>query len=128
MNTTTEPKEKTWEYLLCNAFEGGSNYWYFIEKFQYPKGKTRKDFEYPHLELPIKGGALTIKDMEGDQGTGEHAKAKLYRLDLKALERGWKIMHDKYPHHYADAITGQDDATTGDVFLQCCVFGDVIYG
>lgn len=119
--TPVETPRKTQEYLLCSAFEGGSNYWYRIEGYDYPKGKSRKDFEFPHIEVPFAGGVIRVKDMEG-------GSKRVYRLNLKTLDRGWKLMHDKYPHHYADAITGQDDATTGDVFLQCCLFGDVIYG
>jgi len=40
----------------------------------------------------------------------------------------WKVMHDDYPSHYGDAISENDDAGTGDVYLQCCLFGEVIYG
>ena len=32
------------------------------------------------------------------------------------------------PHHYADAVTESGDAVTGDVFLQLCLFGKVIFG
>jgi hypothetical protein len=37
-------------------------------------------------------------------------------------------MADKYPRHIADILSENDDATTGDVFLQLCLFGDVVYG
>ena len=49
-------------------------------------------------------------------------------LGEKEILRGLEVMADKYPNHFGDAIAGNDDATTGDVFLQCCVFGDVLYG
>lgn len=105
--------------LLCSAFEGGSNYWYMIEKMEYPEGKTRADFEYPYLELPFKGGSIKI--------TADGEK-KVYTLDRKALDKGWELMISDQPHHYADAWTGGGDATTGDVFLQLCLFGKVIFG
>jgi len=119
--TNAEPVEKTQEYLLCSAFEGGSNYWYRIEDYKYPEGKAKKDFEFPYIELPFSGGVVKVRDMEADV-------KKVYLLNGRALKRGWKVMLEKYPHHYADAVTGQHDAITGDVFLQCCLFGDVIYG
>jgi hypothetical protein len=33
-----------------------------------------------------------------------------------------------YPRHFADLVNENDDADTGDAFVQCCVFGEVIYG
>ncbi len=106
--------------LLCSAFEGGSNYWYTIEKFVYPKGKTAEDFEFPHLEVVFAGGALKI--------TADREK-KVYTLDRKALDLGWKLMIEKQPRHYADAMSESNaDAITGDVYLQLCLFGDVVFG
>lgn len=104
--------------LLCSAFEGGSNYWYMIEAYRYPKGMTGKDFEFPYLEVPFAGGAIKI--------TADGEK-KVHILDRTALEKGWKLMIEKYPRHYADAMT-DFDATTGDVYLQLCLFGDIIFG
>jgi hypothetical protein len=37
-------------------------------------------------------------------------------------------MRDQYPRHYADLVEENDDAITGDVFLQLAVFGELIYG
>ena len=37
-------------------------------------------------------------------------------------------MAEKYPRHFTDMIQEQDDATTADVFFQCVVLQDVIYG
>ena len=109
--------------LLCNAFEGGSNYWYQIMAYNFPKGQTKESLkiEFPHLELPFKGGSLTIKDCD-ENGP------KNYILDITFLCEGMKIMAEKYPIHFADFINENDDSITGDVFLQCCLFGEVIYG
>lgn len=119
MKTTKRDLDQMMSDLLCSAFEGGSNYWYMIEKFEYPEGKTRADFEYPHLEVPFKGGSIKI--------TADGEK-KVYTLNRKALDKGWLLMRDEYARHYADAMCGNADATTGDVFLQLCLFGDVVFG
>jgi hypothetical protein len=37
-------------------------------------------------------------------------------------------MRDQYPRHFADLVGEDDDAITGDVWLQLAVFGEVIYG
>ena len=106
--------------LLCCALEGGSNYWYEITKYIYPEGLIRSDMEYPHLELPFRGGSLSISDIEDGDFCGE--------LNLEACKRGLQVMADKYPQHYADFITENEDADTGDVFLQCALLGEIVYG
>lgn len=123
--------------LLCTAFEGGSNYWYEIIDQKYPPGTKRADFseggrlqdpkEYWHwcqLIPTFEGGALIITSTEGDEING----AKQWTLDRDAITRGLAVMSEKYPKHYGDAIGETGDAITGDVFLQCCLFGDIIYG
>lgn len=109
--------------LLCNALEGGSNYWYTIKAVNFPKGQTKESLgiEFTHIELPFKGGSLTI----GDQ---ESAAMPDKVLDRKAIDKGLEVMANKYPRHFADLLAENDDAETGDVFLQCCCFGEAIYG
>lgn len=106
--------------LLCCALEGGSNYWYAITAFNYPEGCTRDDLEYPHLELPFRGGSISIRDIEDGDPCGE--------LNREVCERGLQVMADKYPKHYADFVAGNEDADTGDVFLQCALLGEIVYG
>ena len=53
---------------------------------------------------------------------------KPYLLNLKKIKRGMTVMAKKEPKHFADFVSGDYDQTTGDVFLQCCLFGEVIYG
>jgi hypothetical protein len=49
-------------------------------------------------------------------------------LDLKAIKRGALVMAKKYPREWFNLVNDNFDATTGDVFLQCCVFGETLYG
>jgi len=37
-------------------------------------------------------------------------------------------MGEKYDWHLKNFIEENDDAETADVFLQCCVLGDIVYG
>jgi len=116
--------------LLCDALEGGSNYWYMIEEQIKP---TKIEFHEsigshsPKLwahEYPLNpGGALIISSTEEDDG-------KKYRLDFKAVERGLKLFSEskEMKHHWADFINENEDGITADVFFQFCVLGEVIYG
>jgi hypothetical protein len=130
--------------LLCDAFEGGSNYWCQIVGYKFPDGIVYKDFReggrfgpktssdqtvwvdpalaywHPHQLIPLhEGCALLIKDQDEDKDA--------HRLDPIALRRGLRIMAEKYPQHFANVVNDNDDAETGDVFLQCCLFGEIVY-
>lgn len=112
-------------HLLCSALEGGSNYWYTINTFHMPKSlafRTDKKKVFKHIDWPLnKGGWLTISSTE-------EPERPTVRFNLKAAERGLQLMAEKYPQHFADFIKEDDDQTTGDVFLQLSVYGEVLYG
>jgi|SRR6185369_4028355 len=123
--------------LLCSAFEGGSNYWYRIEKANFPEGRSAADYKeggdgqdgkwYWHWSQLVpthEGGSLIVTNSFGDEIGGK----KQWTLDLDAIKRGLQIMAEKYPRHYGNFIAENDDADTGDVFLQCCLFGELVYG
>jgi hypothetical protein len=111
--------------LLCSALEGGSNYWYMIEKQTKPPiigFHCMAGHDFPHIDWPLNvGGSLSIASME------EPDRA-IATLDLDAAQRGLQLMAEKYPHHWGDFLAENDDATTGDVFLQLALYGEVIYG
>lgn len=107
------------EDLLCCAFAGGSNYWYNITEYINPMDAK---VAHPHLQLPFLAKCgLMIGDIE-DEDVGP------WLLNLPAIDRGLSVMADKYPKHMKDLIEDNMDADTGDVFLQCCLFGEVVYG
>jgi hypothetical protein len=128
IKTISRVKMETVSNLLCSAFEGGSNYWYQITDFKEPSRfdfRSHEDQIFKHLDYPMNSnGSLTITTLEGDEFKG----VKEWTLDLAAIRKGLQIMADKYPHHFRDAMAENDDAITGDVFLQCCLFDEIVYG
>ena len=108
--------------LLVGAFEGGCNYWMETADavkpteitYQHEPGHTWPRYDYPLNE----GGAVDCVDDEGNH----------HRLDLPAIKKGLQLMAEKQPKDFADFMDGNDDASTSDVFVQLCLFGDVIYG
>jgi hypothetical protein len=44
------------------------------------------------------------------------------------LDAGLKLMAEKHSTHFADFIAENEDAITADVFFQCVVLKDVVYG
>ena len=109
--------------LLCTAFEGGVGYWCTIVGYDEPANSKKfldEDRIYKYADYPLCGGAVhcEITETEGEQK----------RLDGTAIIEGLKIMAEKYPRHFSNFISENEDAETGDVFLQCCLLGEVEFG
>lgn len=107
------------ESLLVSAFEGGSNYWYRIEKRVNPKDKNKDCYE-----TVFNGDGLIVSDING-ANRGESVRKVLNNLTVQS---GLQTMAKKYPWHFVNVVSDNADAETGDVFLQCCLFEEIIYG
>ena len=99
---------------------GGSDYWCKIEDYVYPNQSNSYDESLRHIEFPLKGGAIILSSIEDLD--------EKIRLTMDSIMTGLQCMAEKYPKHFADFISENDDMYTGDVFLQCCLFGEVRYG
>ncbi|WP_037500610.1 hypothetical protein [Sphingomonas jaspsi] len=111
--------------MIVGAFEGGSNYWL---------GRGRVELLRPaYAELPDDGVVwygnskrnVFAEDFKVTIAVPDDA---LYTLEPASVTNGLRVMAEKYARHFADMTSENDDADTHDVFLQCCLFGDVIYG
>lgn len=115
---------ETIEDLMVSAMEGGSNYWYLIEDTKPIKTATPEMKDEPLVCRLIKaverGVKVTILDIEDEKVLGV--------LDKNSFVKGTELMFEKYPYHYADAVTENGDAITGDVFFQLALMGELIYG
>lgn len=108
--------------LLTCAFEGGSNYWYRGLHILTDVDCGEHDTHRFHL-IP------TIGDGEIGLYTDDDPDApELHTLNREKIKKGLHLMAATFPTHWADVINENDDADTGDVFLQCCVFGELVYG
>lgn len=117
--------------ILCSAVDPGYEaigYWGEVKSKIEPSRWTFEPEEskhatghYRHYYPLNQGGALIIQDNEADT-------EKCYTLDRAAIENGLQLMATKYPKHFADFITENDDNDTADVLVQFALFGDIIYG
>jgi hypothetical protein len=112
--------------ILCVAVEGGIGYWANVEVAYTPTDAEMTDSDtygywtgYAHYMVSHPDFKLTITDFENEES---------YTVTLETLKKGLKVMAKEAPRHFDDFINENSDAITGDVFLQCAVFGDVIYG
>jgi len=104
--------------LLNSALEGGSTYWARIIDRQ-----VVGDPEYTS-DVPAAGGFLVFATLEND----EINRQRSWSLNAGDLVRGAEVMAARYPCHFASMLYETADAVTGDVFLQCCLFGELVFG
>jgi hypothetical protein len=113
--------------VLCGALEGGSGYWACIDSFNPAEGKTKADYQFPHLDIIFDGGSITISDCISE-AEGCDPEFEPTKLTLEMLQKGLKIMAEKYDWHFKNIVNENDDAETSDVLLQCAVMGDITFG
>lgn len=135
--------------LICNAFEGGmSSCWACNAHWELRTGVKFEDFQtnpydstkqgseaakiapgkyFPgYYLIPFaKGCVLILQDTEEEDETG---KPVLYRITREDLGRALNLMAEKFTSHFNDFMDENEDAITGDIFLQLAAIGDVVYG
>lgn len=99
------------ESTLISGLEGGSNYWYAFE------GSSPGE-EY-YFEKILGDGWVKLKD----EGSGQ-----THKLDRAKLSEGLQVMHQICPVQFGNMLKEEGDAWTGDTLIQCCLFGEIIYG
>ena len=115
--------------ILTTAFEGGSNYWanydYVNEVEIYEDYNALDLTDFYSWEIVIyQYGEINFQQYDLDT----QEQLELSVLDRNSLFKGAEIMAKDYPRHFEDWINGDWDSITADVYLQCCLFGDIIYG
>ena len=113
--------------LLCSAFEGGIDYWGNVKSRIGLKEELKA--EYFH-EIPALGGELTLFDNETDEELG--------KIDMESMKQAFEYMaagtdkngkdYPQFRDHFADFMGENDDAKTGDIFVQLAVMGEVVFG
>lgn len=105
--------------LLVSALEGGSNYWYYFPDLSMLKKDNTPTVDRIFDAL-LDGKKIEVRDVE----SGEY----LGTLTIRSLNSASYLMFNEYTSHFADVLSGNDDATTADVFFQLAVMQEVIYG
>ncbi len=136
IKTEVEIKDERIASLLCCAFEGGVGYWCRIAEYDRPE-RHEKYLDQRYTDWPLaEGGAVYVQDHvdsyeEDEDGyflDDDGERLPFLKLDRAAIDRGMRIMADKYPYHFGRFMGDDEDAETGDVFLQCCLLGEITYG
>jgi hypothetical protein len=121
VQVTTEVPFQSVADVICNAIEGGSNYW--CHDFIREDGPDLPNF-YAEGEFYESGNYRIRVRFDNPEDEGD----KTIWIGPEQVEAGVQLVATKHPLHFADLIEGSHDAETGDVLLQCIVLKDVVYG
>jgi hypothetical protein len=123
VNATFKVSRQQVANTLWRAF-GSDITWFRVVEVIEPPALRFRSIEHLTLRLvdyPLnEGGALSIASAE--------PSTEVFRLDLNSIGRGLDALATKYPRHFADLVNESTDVITADVLLQCCLFGELIYG
>jgi hypothetical protein len=128
------PEGITYADFQDNRDKGGS-----LGKFCDPN-----NYYHPIQLIPlVPGCAVKLFDVTGESDNKTQQwdaasepdirkeKGNRYLLTREKLIAGLQKMHDlkhgEGGHHWHNWMKENDDTITGDVYLQCCIFGEIIY-
>lgn len=102
--------------LITSAIEGGSNYW--LDRVE-PKFAIHEAYSE----------GVSYGDDMIDRVVYAEDDDTAYLFGKEAIQQGLDLLGDVAGgRHLADFLVESDDAETGDVFFQLCLFGEVVYG
>lgn len=125
---TTQVSAQIIQDNIVSAFEGGSNYWLQDGRIELVKptynelgGREEKVVWY---------GRSTANVFEHDEFeiTIDVPDDELHTLNREAISNGLSLMAEQHASHFLDLVREEGDAGTADLFLQLCLFGEVVYG
>ena len=114
---------------ITGAIEGGSTYWCNTFTNLPASSDLREEIRadgnvwYDEPAFWERGGGAHL---EFDKPTDDHPGTA--NIGIADLVKGLSTMARVAPRHFADLVNENDDATTHDVFLQCVLFEEIIFG
>ena len=118
--TTISIKESDIEDTIITAIESGISYWAAKVRPVEPGADQEPDGSYRvgYYGPAAMAGGVIITDNEGEA----------HQLDRAAIQRGLELAGEQYSEQLATMHDDPWDAWMSDVFVQLCIFGEVIYG
>lgn len=111
--------------LFVSAFEGNYSPWLHFAESGDAK-PARGHLWYSDADVYTKPFAFRLQyDTEdGEEGDGKGRKT----IGQADVARGLEAMAQHCPQRLGEILQGDTDAITADCFLQCIVFGHLVYG
>lgn len=122
IEVTVQVSKEAVANLLSSGFEGHmTKHWCRI------MCTDPNHLKMPIYDYPLHGGSVTCRLDDGETKETDRVYTPLV-LNWRSILSGLRVMADRYPRSFAELRDGSGDAVTGDVFIQCCLLGEVRYG
>lgn len=114
--------------MVISAFEGGITYWAAKARPVEPCEDcvTYEDKCPWYARASLYEGDFKIRIQQHEEHTKD-AGLDVF-MTPASVQQALTTMAEKYPDHFSNMVSGNWDAATADVFVQLCVFNDIIYG
>lgn len=110
---------------FVGAFESGVCSW--ISSVRLVEGNPVDEVYYAcEKMIDSPGWKMNIRYDDPDEREGTFNGSSY--IGWAEVQKGLETMAKRYPHHFADLIRCNDDGETHDVFMQCVILGEVVYG
>jgi hypothetical protein len=113
----------TWRKIadqIVTAIEGGSGYWATSFRPVNPND-IKTDVQPWYDDEKIWAGDFNIKVRDGEGG-------ETFYFTPDGLKKGLQWLADNHLWRIEEIVKETGDAETADVFLQACLFQDIVYG
>lgn len=120
MEITTELRNEAIVDALIGAFEGGSNYWYYLPNTDMVEKIEGKALSERITLSALNGAVIPVNDLEME----EDEPTLLGYISKENIERGLKLYIEDGRGFDPDEM----DADDSDVLLQFIVMGEIIFG
>lgn len=112
--------------LITTGLEGGMSPW--LSTFKWKGGDITpgkiwyyEDDTYERDDFAVE---VTFDDPDAEEGTFTGKRT----LTIQDFHLGLQTFAVKVPDQFAEFLNDNEDANTGDCFLQCLILGDIVYG
>jgi hypothetical protein len=117
--TTVEVSPRHIADQIVTAIEGGVGYW--LEKFEPVKGHERATTEPWYDDEKVWSDDFLVKCSVIEE-------EKTFEFTPQSIRDGLQWLAANRAHRIEQILQETGDADTADVFLQACLFKDIVYG
>ncbi len=127
------PNRRVYE-ILCNAmyqlpwfsmcdcsYEAISAFWYSDANEENRRSNEKPSYEDKIFTYLLASDGHIVKFMDDESCEPAY-------MNWARIESGTRLMAEQHPVHFADFMLENDDAVTADVWLQCVLLNEVVYG
>lgn len=107
------PAQRVFDLIDCAHGSAGSGYWAHV---------------VAQSEVALAAGGFIRYKAVSDGMRYTHSDGRtVFALHRNSIAKGMLVFATKFPHAFAQWMDENEDGPCGDLFLQCCLFGEEVF-